>query len=303
MASANTLPLAGLRVLESGFRTIKDPGAGNTITSPSIDHFIVEVVTLTAEARTLPAAGGYPVGVKALIILVTDGGDLTINGADRIPILADADDPVEFTVTRSGSTKNWTLTSDSRGGANATETRTKEILINNAIGNGPWVNSARVALTASSADPNCALIVGAHGTDNPLIRATNALTAASTEDFSAIATFTVPADYVAASLLTLTLTIVEGSECDNPDLEISVFNRDAPTSNIIASGADTSIAGGATVVATITGTAVLPGDTLDVEVNFELTDTGTLTPIYDLTRAILSYTAHKATSYVPTQLF
>ena len=293
MPSSNTLPLGGYRALQ--FRRINDPGAGNTFGTFAKDWAYVEVVTATGETRVLPAASAFLTETVLRVTLADDGGDLTITGADQVPILQDVYDTVEFTVKNDlgvdPEVKAWRLTYDSRAGENATETKSVELPINNAVGNGLWTNSVRVALSASASQPNASVIVGTHGTDNPLIRATETV-AANTKDQSAICSFVVPDDYVAGGLLTLTLTIVEGTTCGSADLEVNAFNRDAPTSNIVASGASTSVLTGATVVATLTGTLVAPGDTIDVEINFELTDTGTLTPVYDLTRAILSYTGN-----------
>ena len=90
----------------------------------------------------------------------------------------------------------------------------------------------------------------------------------------------------------MTLAITETATCSNPDLETTAVNRDAPTANIVTAGGDQDLVGGGSFAITIGGALIAPGDTIDIEINMELTDSATATPIYDLTRATLSYTGN-----------
>ena len=293
MSDASTLPMAESRVLIAGFRRVKDPlNAGTfTVNNKGEAHCLL-TSGASAETRVLQDAGGFGVGTKLRVFFMVDGGGaITITGAGKTIILSDAGDVVEFTVSTTAAgeaTKVWRVTSDSRE-----EAKTLDLPINAGLESGPWLADERTALTASSADPDCALIVGTHGSDNPLIRATNTLAAGVTEDFATITSFVVPDDYVAGGNLTITLAITQGAECDNPDLETNAFNRDDPDADIVASPTgDIDLSGGSgDFVIILTGTLVAPGDTIDVRFNFELTDTAS-SPIYDITRATLGYTGN-----------
>ncbi len=298
MTIAANLPLAGYRALN--FRRVDDPGAVvQTFSFHSLDVGIARVVTATAETRVLPPAGNYRPFTKLIVSLVEDGGDLTITGADQTPILQDVYDTVEFEVvvneTNDPFVNAWRVTSDSRGGENATEAKTMDLAINAGLVSGPWLADGRTNLTAVAADPDCSLITSDIGTANPLIRAgTVTLVAATAQDFATITNFTVPDDYVAGGNLTVTLAITEDTSCDNPDLETVAFNRDAPTTDIVvAPTGDIDLStGSGNFAITLLGTNVVAGDTIDVQFNFELTDTASPTPQYDLTRATLGYTGN-----------
>jgi len=107
MASAHALPLAEQRVLESGFSRVRDPGASGTLAFENIGHAIAYVATATAESRVLPAAAGKPVGSTLQVVFQTDGGDLTITGANDGSVILNAEgDSALFAVvrTKSGNT-------------------------------------------------------------------------------------------------------------------------------------------------------------------------------------------------------
>ena len=300
MSSAHTLPIGGHRALAAGFRDVKDPLDGNTITFPAKDSVICRIVTIGAdETRVLPAPGGHPIGAKLRVVLVDDGGDVSITHStlDQTPILTDVNDTVEFVVTADESVdpvvNAWRVASDSRAGENATEAKTVDVPLNAGLGSGPWLADARTALTATAADPDCSLITGTAGTSNPLIRAGTVAHATNTLDYATETSFVVPDDYVAGGNLTLTLLITEDTAISNPDLETTAFNRDAPTTDlVIAPSGDLDLLGGGSFVVNLLGTNIAPGDTIDVGINFELTDDGVVVAQYDLTRATLGYTGN-----------
>ena len=296
MTIAANLPLAGYRALN--FREVKDPLDGNTFSFHSLDVGLCRIVTIGAdETRVLPPAGNYRPFTRLRVMLVDDGGDVSITGADQTPILTDVYDTVEFIVAVDESVdpfvNAWRLSSDSRAGENATEAKTVDIPINAGLGSGPWLAAARTALTATAAAPDCALIIETEGTTNPLIRAGTVAHATNTLDYACSTLFVVPDDYVAGGNLTLTLLITEDTAISDPDLETTAFNRDDPTTDlVVAPSGDLNLLTGGIFVVNLLGTNVEPGDTIDVGINFELTDDGVVVAQYDLTRATLGYTGN-----------
>jgi len=114
MASAHTLPLALSKCLSAGFFAVDDPGASGTI---SIERgkgtrVICQVVTAAAESRVLPTASSLPVGQEILVILQTDGGNLTITGAAESVVLDSGGDYALFVVVDNAGTRAWRVIRD-----------------------------------------------------------------------------------------------------------------------------------------------------------------------------------------------
>lgn len=110
MSSAANLPIALDRCYRNGFFSVRDPGASATISWSNKGQVICEVVTATAESRVLPAASGFGVGTRLLVILKVDGGNLTVTGAtDGTVTLDTAGAVAEFVVvkTDASDTKAW----------------------------------------------------------------------------------------------------------------------------------------------------------------------------------------------------
>ena len=116
MSAANNLPLAIHRALEQGFFEVPDPGASGTISWANQGYAICKVVTATAESRALELASAFPVGTRLLVILKTDGGNLTITGASTSVVLDDSGDYTEFVVTDVAGTYQWRASTPPGGG-------------------------------------------------------------------------------------------------------------------------------------------------------------------------------------------
>lgn len=71
------------RAFQSSTGSITDPGSGGTIKTLLKGIGICKVRTLTTESRVLDAANNLVAGQMLLVILKTDGGDLTITGASN----------------------------------------------------------------------------------------------------------------------------------------------------------------------------------------------------------------------------
>lgn len=103
--SAATHYRDGYNALATGHATAKDPGASGVIRVNDRSYSVCEVVTAGAESRTLDSAATLAPGTKCLVILKTDGGDLTIGST----VFTAAGDCAEFVVTNADGTKSWKL--------------------------------------------------------------------------------------------------------------------------------------------------------------------------------------------------
>ena len=281
MPNAHKLPNAGY--LAINFRRVKDPGDAGTFTFHSKDSAYSEVVTEGAETRVLPAAGGYRVTTRFRVILVTDGGDLTITGAEASVVLQDANDTVEFVVTRSGSTKAWRLDSDSRARvARSVQLPLNEFRIHDDFD---------TFLPETAAVDDLGFIEGAFGTSAPSLRAITA-TGLTDSSYGRIQ-WPVPADYVAGTNITVTVVATEADAAAvSTLLDLAAFRLAAPTSDKQAT-APTTIVGGATVVFTITGTDIVNGDILDLRLKVTNNDTAGDGTDHNLTSVTVAYTGAK----------
>lgn len=106
---AHQLPLDSARALSGKFYSVLDPGSGGTMNPGKVSGWnICEVTTAAAENRALPSAANFPVGAHFTVILQTDGGDLTITGAETGNVsLDDAGEVADFIVTDAAGTKGW----------------------------------------------------------------------------------------------------------------------------------------------------------------------------------------------------
>lgn len=95
---------------------IDDPGSGNIIEIENIGVAAVcEITTAAAENRTLEDADVHGLGQQLYVVLVSDGGDLTILSDDDNVILSDVGEVAEFVVMADGTTNVWRLMSKSTG--------------------------------------------------------------------------------------------------------------------------------------------------------------------------------------------
>lgn len=102
-----------LAALDSAYRNdvanVKDPGSAGTFQIENKGIAVVEVVTAGAENRALPAAAGLGVGTELVVCFKTDGGDLTVTGAESNVVLQDAGDVAVFRVGVNGANNVWRL--------------------------------------------------------------------------------------------------------------------------------------------------------------------------------------------------
>lgn len=287
MASANTLPLALSKALQTGFFRSDDPGASGTIPLQLKSHAICEVVTATAESRALPAAGGHPVGTILVVMFKTDGGNLTITGADQSVVLTDAGDVVAFMVVDNNGTKAWRNIFDSRAQSALFGTKTANIEISN---NWRVWDAIETNLAAADGTDDLGLETGTFGTTAPRLNVTVATP--SDDPFYARAMWIVPQEYKAGTNLTLDITVDETVAATTATVDAVVVNNSNSESTDICATAAQSVVGAAptTYSFTLTGTNVEPGDVLDIRVALTLTDVAA-TPEYDITAVNLDYTA------------
>lgn len=92
-----------------GHILITDPGDAGEIPLGRRGYGVCPVVTAAAETRTLQTASELDPGMLLLVILQTDGGDLTITGAEASVILTDAGDAVLFVVSDNAGTFAWRI--------------------------------------------------------------------------------------------------------------------------------------------------------------------------------------------------
>jgi hypothetical protein len=96
--------------LRTGLADVDDPGASGTIGFENKGlKAICSVVTAAGETRALESATKYPVGARIIVLLKTDGGDLTITGAEASVVLDTAGDRAEFEVTDNNGTLVWRI--------------------------------------------------------------------------------------------------------------------------------------------------------------------------------------------------
>ncbi len=107
--SAASLNYQIQEMLRGGFADIPDPGADGTIPFTNRGFGICEVVTATAEGRTLEDASNLAVGSELLVVLKTAGGDLTITFDAGTEAITTAGDVRRFVVVASGDDRVWAI--------------------------------------------------------------------------------------------------------------------------------------------------------------------------------------------------
>jgi len=285
MASAKTLPLARERALREGFFNVADPGASGTLDFILSDLAIFLVVTEAAESRALPASGAHPVNSRIVVVFKTDGGDLTITGADQSVVLRDAGDIVEFVVTDVNGTLGWRVVADSRAQSASFGSKTENVPIGNNF--RTW-DAVITNLPSTASNDDMGLVTGTFLTDAPTLNATEATP--TNGIYKAAFEYVVPQEYKAGTNLTLDIAVTETAAGDTVTLDAEVANlTDDAAADICATDAQDAVGGG-TESFTITGTDVEPGDVLFIVLTFDLT-ADTETPDYSITNVNVDYNA------------
>jgi hypothetical protein len=138
--------------LDSAWRSevaqIKDPLAGGTFQIENKGMCVVEVVTLGAENRALPDATGFGVGQELMVCFRTDGGDLTLTGAESNVVLKDAGDVAIFRVSKSGTSKVWRCVCSSAAAVDNVDFATAPVNVTGSRGANAALASLLTALAA-----------------------------------------------------------------------------------------------------------------------------------------------------------
>lgn len=296
--SANSLNLDFHDMLANHMATVLDPGASGTIRSGGKGLTICEVTTAAAEGRTLESASSFPAYALMLVVLKTDGGDLTITGAaSGTEVLANAGDSALFQVTNANGTKEWRYIGN--GQLDALEDRMAALeglalgskTVDIPIGNNwrKW-DDLVTNLAAADANDELGLVTGTFVTDAPSLNVTVA-TPSNAPFYARDPGFVVPWNYDAGTNLTLDVTVVETVAATTATVDVVVVRRAAPTVDICATAAQSVVGAAAGIKSfTLTGTNVVPGEVLDIRLNLTLDD-GAATPNYSITKVNVDYTA------------
>lgn len=283
MSAYNVLNELG-RARDASASFVLDPGASGVIRPLVTDVGVCELVSTGAQSRSLETAAVHGVGTRLIVILKTDGGDVTVTGSDDgSVVLNDAGDYAIFIVTNVNGTHAWRT-------LNNGVTELDEITsftVDQPIGNDfrQW-DALITNLTGTSNTDDLGLVTGTFGTSNPTLNHTETNPAASSR--FARKHFVLPKSYVAGQNVTLVLNVTETVAATTATVDAQVYDQDAPTLDICATAAQSVLAAAATDFSfTITGTNLVPGDTLDFRVNFTLT-AAAASPNYSINSVKLS---------------
>jgi len=267
-----------------GFFDVKDPGASGTISWVLSDYVICQVVTAAAESRALEAATSYAVGTKCVVIFKTDGGDLTITGADVSVVLQNAGDIVEFVVTTSGSTHAWRIASDSRAEAEAFGA--VQVAIPFELFRVHDAYNVPLPVVAAD-DDDLELLTPAIGTDATAISATVSNASVTKE---AIVSAIVPANYRAGSPISIVIPWTRpDAATTSASLDLTAWRQAAPTVDVNSTAlVDINAAASGTATFVLTPTDIVPNEIILLNLLVAIVD-GT-TSLQTLTKVSWSYT-------------
>jgi hypothetical protein len=270
------------QALRNNMVVVPDPGASGTIHFENKGFAICELVSLAAETRVLESALHYRIGHKLRVVLVTDGGNVTITGANEgAVVLADAGDFVEFVCTDANGTKQW---------------RTNKVSLAAAASlTLPIDNSWRVwdalhtNLAGADGTDDLGLVTGTYLTSDPTFNVTVATpTSAPFYARKLIPVADLPG-YVPGTDLTLQITATETVAATTANLDANIVRTGAPTVDLVDTAAQSIIGAAAAVKSfTVLGANIVAGDVLDLRVSITLND-GAATPNYSLNAVKLVY--------------
>lgn len=284
--SAHSFLITLDRVLREGFARVADPGASGTFGWDNKGAAIVEVATAAAESRVLPAASGKALGTPFLVSFKTDGGDLTITGAQQSVVLRNAGDMILFIVGQAGTTKAWKVMADSRTEEQNFGARTVDIPLSTfRVATDITLNLTTEALCEDSA--NIGLRSPTVGTTAAalVIKVSNATTAPK-----AIVPAVVPLDYKAGTPISIVIPYVrEDAATTSASLDLVAYRSAAPTVDICATALqDINGAASGTTTFVLTPTDVVPGETILLQLVGAVVDA--TTALFSFPRVTWSYT-------------
>ena len=111
--SANSLNLDHYEINSSEMAVVRDPGNAGTISSNNLALVRCEIVSAGAETRTLEAATKLPNYTRVILVLKTDGGDVTVTAGSNTIVLSAAGQTVELIVVPTAAGKVWALLANS----------------------------------------------------------------------------------------------------------------------------------------------------------------------------------------------
>lgn len=279
------------RGAEADRNQVLDPGASGVIQVGSTGLALCEVVTTAAQSRSLEAASQVPVGTELTVILKTDGGDLTIaSSADGTVTFSDAGDFAIFFVTDVNGTHTWRTLANGTTEADEQTTLVDDLPIDNDW--RVW-DSLITNLAGADGTDDLGLVTGTYLTSNPTFNVTVATP--SNAPFYARRSYVLPKDYVAGTDLVLTINATQTVAATTASLDANIVDQDSASTDIVATAAQSIIGAAATdFTFSVTGTNLVPGDTLDIRISITLND-GAATPNYSinsvkLTRTVLART-------------
>ena len=275
------------QALRAGISLVKDPGASGTITWDNKQEAICELVSAGGyETRALPAASGYPLGQRLILIAKTVIGNIGITGAESTCYLANAGEVLEFIVSETSSTvKVWRTISSSRQVGGYVKTVDLPIGTN---WRAPTALLTSLATTSSGTGATgiLGMVTGTLGTSGNTLLAS--ATTPSNITFSARdnTSFQMPLDMVAGQVPSIRVTVTETTPATTAFVDIVAVNTDTPGTDICTTS-QVSCLGGATATFEL-GSAAVAGDILDVAVRL-IVDGATCS--YSITKVQLIYLA------------
>lgn len=176
--SAAVLNYTIQQMLANGFADQPDPGASGVLSIENKGVTKFEIVTAGVETRALEAATRHPVGALCIVLFKTDGGDLTVTGAEANVVLTSAGDFAVFIVTNNNGTKVWKVATRSVGALDlsAAVTRATAAAAANLVPVSQGANRELKAATPAALG-TVAITTGHSATNLALIALVNALAA------------------------------------------------------------------------------------------------------------------------------
>lgn len=271
------------RALRVGFLQVADPGASGTIGWDNKGKAICIVSTAAAESRALPAASSKAPGTELLVIFQTDGGDLTLTGAQASVVLANAGDMVRFVVSKTAAGTNvWRVLNNSAiFGVQLVDIPLTSFRVWDAAAS----NLPSEAAADDSDDFGFRTPTVGTTAEALVMKATTATTAPK-----AIVPAVVPANYVAGSPLSIVIPFVrEDAATTSASLDVVAYRSAAPTVDInTTSAVDINSAASGTATFVLDPTSIVPGENILIELVGAIVD-GT-TSLFSFPRVSWSYT-------------
>lgn len=256
------------RAFKGGRQIVADPGSAGTIKAKQQTPAVC--VVTGGSARSLEVATRYGVGDSLLIVSQTSS--ITVQS-----VALAAGDFVLFEVTLdSAGTKVWSPVTVGGGGSyNAPIT---DFYVWDAV-------TTRLPSGAGTND-DLGILTGTFLTDAPKLSFNPGANPTAVSQYARIQ-IPVPASYRPGKNLTLNVTVTQTTAGDTVTIDAQVVRAAAPTVDICATNAQSAVGASLTVKSfTLTGTTVVPGDVLDIRLQYTATSDAE-TPVYKVDKVEL----------------